>query len=510
MTPALGIGVSSLNADRTAIQATSENISNAQTPGYVRESAQMSALPGGGLQGVGDGVEVTTVAQATSALLSANNWQAQGALSRLGSLQQTLSAVENVFPLATQPGSASATGTSATSSASISGQLATFWSSWDAIAQSPSALAPRTQVVNEAQSLVVSFHEAATQLSQISSNVGKQLTDQVTQVNALLGQAASLNQSIVTTKGAMGNPNQLQDQLNQVIGTLSQLAGVDVRTQSDGAVTIAIGGVTVVQGDTVTKLQLVPPSTATHTYAVTTTSGIPVGVGSGSIAGLLQAANQYIPKYLGQLNAVATSLATAVNEQLAQGYTATWTKTGGTSGKAHPLFVGATGTHFTATGIAVSTAVAADPALIAASAQKPPPTTPPVTPPTPNPAANTGANAQAMAELATAQTFPGSTPLKPTQPLVPTPTTAKRPMMMAGARYQTLVQGMGADTQGVDSQLAAQTSVAAQAQQALQSVSGVNLDQELSNLLGYQQNYEASAKLLATVDATVQSLLQAV
>jgi flagellar hook-associated protein FlgK len=115
-----------------------------------------------------------------------------------------------------------------------------------------------------------------------------------------------------------------------------------------------------------------------------------------------------------------------------------------------------------------------------------------------------------MAELSTRQTFPGTTPTHPTVPLVKTPTTPAKAMMMPGARYQTLVQGMGADTQGVDSQLASQTSVAAQAQQALQSVSGVNLDQELTNLLGYQQNYEASAKLLATVDATVQSLLQAV
>ena len=78
------------------------------------------------------------------------------------------------------------------------------------------------------------------------------------------------------------------------------------------------------------------------------------------------------------------------------------------------------------------------------------------------------------------------------------------------AAYQTLVQNIGADTQNVNSQLDAQTSVANQAEQAQQAVSGVNMTQELTNLVTFQQNYEASAKLMTVVDATVQSLLTAV
>lgn len=473
MTQALSIGVSSLNADRTAIDATSENVANAQTPGYVRESAQLAALPGGGNLGIGSGVAVTTVAQATSALLSANSWQAQGALSNLASLQQTLSAVENVFPLATQPATSSASGTSATSSASISGQLATFWSSWDAVAQSPASLAPRTQIVDQARSLAVSFNEASTQLTQISTNSVQQLGDQVHQVDTLLAQAASLNQSIITTKGAAGNPNQLEDQLRAVVSTLSQLAGVNVRTQTDGTATVSIGGVTVVQGDSVSPLSVV---TASGKAVVVATPGkVHVPVTSGSIAGLLSAVNTYIPQYRSQLDTVANDLKTAVNGQLAQGYTAT-----GASGLTYPLFTG-TG----ATGLKVNQTIVKDPGLLAASATA-----------TPTTAANNGGNAQAMAELANGNKKTPATPTK----TVPSP----------DAAYQTMVQNIGADTQSIDNQLQAQTSVATQAQQALQSVSGVNIDQELTNLLGYQQNYQASAKLLATVDTTIQSLLQAV
>jgi len=104
---------------------------------------------------------------------------------------------------------------------------------------------------------------------------------------------------------------------------------------------------------------------------------------------------------------------------------------------------------------------------------------------TPKAASNNGAVAQAMAELGTTKTGPD-------------------------AKYQTLVENIGASTQSVNDQLQAQTAVATQAKEALQSVSGVNVTEELASLLSFQQNYEASAKVLTTVDATVQALLQAV
>lgn len=500
MTQALGIGVSSLQADTAAIDAVSENVANAQTPGYVSEAAQLSSLPGGDPLGIGDGVEVKTVAQANSALLSANNWQAQGALANLGILQQTLTAIENVFPLATQPAS-SAAGTSATSSASISGQLASFWSAWDSIAQNPSSMAPRTQIVDMAQSLVVSLGEASTQLTQVSTNAKKELTVQVSQVDNLIGQVASLNKSIVTTKGSGGNPNQLEDELRAVISTLSQLAGVDVRIQAGGTATVSIGGVTVVQDTTVSTLEIETTKGAAKVVALAPgakggKTGVTVPVGSGSIAGLLSGINKYVPEYQSQLNEVATALATEVNGKftastrttpmknygLANGYTAS-----GASGETYPLFVitGKTGGTAAST-ITVNAAIVANPALLAASATQ-----------TPKAAVNNGANAQAIAELGT------------TTARIPGTTSATR-ITGPDAAYQKMVQNIGADTQSVNNQLQAQTSVAAQAQQALQAITGVNVDQQLTDLLGFQQNYEASAKLLATVDATIQSLLQAV
>jgi flagellar hook-associated protein 1 FlgK len=453
---ALSIADSSLNAERTAIAVTAENVSNAKTPGYVRESATLTSVPGDS-SGVGAGVAVSTVAQATNALLSANNYQAQGTLSNLTSAQQILTAIENVFPL----GQGASGSTSSSTNSSLAGQLSSFWSNWDNVNADPSAPAPRSQIIQSAQGIVQSLNEAATQLSQIGANASAELGNQVESLNSLLTQAASLNQSILTVSTGGGDPAQLKDQMNAVLGQLSQYAGVTVRTQANGTSNVGISGVNVVAGNLAATLSVTNASGTTTLVA--SPGGIATPVTSGSIAGLLSGINQFVPQYRAQLDAVANSLATTVNTQLAAGYTAS-----GTSGATEPLFVGAG-----AQNIALNAAVVADPTLIAAASS------------TGTAATNDGSNAQAMAELG----------ISPSGPDV---------------AYQNLIQSVGSATQSVISQVGAQSSVANQAQAALASSSGVNLDTELTNLMSYQQNYEASAKLLTTISQAMQSLIAAV
>ncbi|MHB1972938.1 MAG: flagellar hook-associated protein FlgK [Acidimicrobiales bacterium] len=476
MDQGLSIAISGLNASMAQIDATTQNIANSQTPGYVTESATLAALPGGGTVDVGGGVQVTSIAQANDLLLSANNLQAQGALSNLGALQQVLTGIESVFPLG-QNSSASSTQSANTS---IAGQLSNFWSAWDAVAQDPSSLAPRTQIVDMAQGLATSLNEAATQLGQLATNTASQLGTNVGQVNNLLAQVASLNQSIVTAKSGGSGASALNDQLQNALGQLASLAGVSVGMQENGTAQVSIGGVTLVQGNTADTLAavgsvgsgFVVSAYPTAADASSSTDGVKVAVSSGSIAGLLTGVNATIPQYQASLNTVASDLATTVNNQLAQGYSVVTAGTSPTytSGAADPLFVG-----IGAAGISVNTSVVANPQLVAAIGSA---SGSPIGP-------NDASNAQAMAELGTVSTGPD-------------------------LAYQNLVQGIGADTQNANSQVASQTAVASQAQQALQAVSGVNQNTQLTDLMQYQANYQASAKVVSVIDQTIQSLLAAV
>jgi len=444
---ALNIAASGLDAQQTAMDTISQNLTNANTPGYVSESVQLAPNAGGDLLGVGDGVRTVGVTQNSDRLLATNALQTQGILSQTTSLQQILQGAQAVFP---EP-----------SSSGISAALSSFWQSWDAISQDPSNPAPRTQVVDQAQNIVSDFQQASQQLSNLEGNAQTQVTAAVTQANTMLQQVASLNVQISDAKGAGSPPNALIDQQNEIMSQLATSIGAVSVPQSDGTVNVDVGGITLVQGSWSDTINATGGTGAMSLVAQS--SGATIPASSGSVSGQLAAINQYLPSYQSQLDATANALASTVNTQLSLGFTAT-----GASGAADPLFQGSG-----AAGLSVNGAVATDPQLIAASSTNVLPD-----------ATNNGANAQAMAELYNAPTGPDN-------------------------QYQSLIEGLGSQVQAVNNQVQAQTSVANAAQQNLQAIQGVNTNDQMVQMLTYQQAYQASAKLISTVDTMMQALIQA-
>ncbi len=444
---ALSIAASGLNAQQTAMDTISENLTNANTPGYISEKVDLTANAGGDLLGVGDGVRVVGVSQNGDGLLATNAQQSQGVLAQSSALQQVLQGAQAVFP---EP-----------SSAGISADLSTFWQSWDAISQNPSNPAPRTAVVDLAQSLASDFQQASQQLSNLQNNAQAQVTTSVAETNTMLQQVATLNGQITTTEGSGAPANALIDQRNQILNQLASSVGAVGVSEPNGTMNVDVGGVTLVQGtwsDTVTST-----GGAGNMHLVAQASGVTIPASAGSMAGQLAAINQYLPAYQSQLDTTANDLASTVNTQLAAGYTAS-----GASGSGFPLFQGSG-----AAGLTVNAAIVNNPQLIAASSTGTLPD-----------ASNDGGNAQAMAELYNSPTGPD-------------------------VNYQSLIQGLGSQVQAVNNQVQAQTSVANASQENLQSIVGVNTNDEMVQMLTYQQAYQASAKLVSTVDTMMQSLIQA-
>jgi flagellar hook-associated protein 1 FlgK len=73
-----------------------------------------------------------------------------------------------------------------------------------------------------------------------------------------------------------------------------------------------------------------------------------------------------------------------------------------------------------------------------------------------------------------------------------------------------LISGAGAQAQQVNTAQTAQSAVNSQAQTNLQSVTGVNLDQEAANLMQWQQAYQASAQALAVANGLFTTLIDSV
>ena len=442
----LNIASSGIDAAQTAMDTIAQNLSNANTPGYVTETAEMAAFPSTGSMEPGGGVRVMNIAQAGDQLMTTSAQQTSAALAQSTALQQVLSQAQLTFQ---EP-----------SSTGLANDLNNFWQSWDAVASNPSSQAGRIQVIDNAQTLTSDLQQAQQQLATTATNAANQLDTTVQGANSLLSEVAKLNGQIVQTRAAGGSPDSLIDQRNAAMDQLAAAIGATDKPQTDGSIQVVVGGISLVQGNTADQISLQHSS---GTYSIIDNANrVSLPTTSGSAAGLIAAVNSYLPSYQSQLDSVAGNLANVVNGQLASGFTAS-----GTAGQ--PLF---TGTN--AGNIAVNQAVIADPTQLAASSTS---TLPDAT--------NNGTNAQALAELSSAPNGPD-------------------------AVYRTLILNIGNQVSGVQSQVQAQTSVANAAKQNLQSLVGVNPNDQLVSLLNFQQNYQASAKVISTVDQAVQSLLNSV
>lgn len=469
MSASLNIAASGIDAAQTAMDTIAQNLSNANTPGYVAETANLVANPGGDLLGVGDGSRVVSVTQTNDGLLLANVQQSQGALSQSSALQQVLQQAQLSFQ---EP-----------SSSGLSADLSSFWQAWDQIAQNPSTPAPRQQVLDLAGNLATDLHQASQELDTTVQNATSELqNDVIPEANRLLKQVAGLNAQILGTQSTGGSPNALIDQRNQAMDQLAKDIGAVGTTKPDGSYQVTVGGAPVVQGGWADSLSLAGSGGTLSIVSNSSQAAVPVtqGTAAGLLAGVTHITgipgDPTNPGYRGMLDQVANDLAATVNSQLTAGYTVTSSGTPATytATKGVPLFTPTSG-PVTASNIVVGIT---DPTQLAAASAS-------SVSPSAQGGLNDGSNAQAVADLWNSSSGPDVT-------------------------YRNLVQTVGDNVSAVNNQVQAQTAVANAAQQNLQAVAGVDPNQQMISLMNFQQAYQASAKVISTTDSAVQSLLAAV
>lgn len=508
----LSIALSGIEAQAAGMNTASNDLANVGTAGYVREQVNLSPV---GTNAVGEGVAVQSVTQVTNAVLDAGALAASALSAGANARSSVLVEAQAAFP---EPGPSG-----------LQAQLSSFWSSFDTLAATPSSLAARQQVVDQAQVVASTLNGSSGKLQGDYSQVAQEVSTAVARDNALLRQIAQLNTAVVGAQPT-GGAAALVDQRSQLLGQLASNLGVTTSTQANGSLDVLLGSVTLVQGAHVTPLA----ATASTPAGTGSWSGQELGVSAqlgsgrgasavalspgGTVGGLLAAAGQ-VQGFQTQLDAVAADLAGAVNTALAAGTyyqrssgsagTTTWTPTSG----GPPLFVAGRASVTTsasgvpaglgASNISVNGAIAGLPgtgasgdlALIAAGG--PPTGTPPAFP-----GPNDGTNAQALAALAA-----GSVDAQGNFALPGSPVNG---LASPDASYQRFVGSLGTAVAGAQSQAQLARSQASAASAAQQGVSGVNPNEELTSMVQYQNAYQASAKALATIESTIQSLLSTV
>src|ERR1700722_18789817 len=215
LSSALATAMSGLRANQAALSITSSNIANAQTPGYVVQSANQVALASGGFD---TGVQVTGVNRDLDGFVQ-NQLRTETA--GAGYADQTANILGQLQSLYGTPGG---TGTLETA-------FNNFTTALQALSTSSSGLSSQTTALGAAQALAQQLNSTSQGIQTLRSNAEQDIGASVTQANADLNQIAAINvklQGLQPTDPAVAT---LSDQRDQAINDLAKF--VDVKTTTD-------------------------------------------------------------------------------------------------------------------------------------------------------------------------------------------------------------------------------------------------------------------------------------
>ncbi|MGX7681043.1 flagellar hook-associated protein FlgK [Jatrophihabitans sp. DSM 45814] len=325
-------------------------------------------------------------------------------------------------------------------------QLNDMWNAWSAVANHPDDASARSVVLQSAATVATSLNTTSKALSDLATSATATLDQTVVDINTAAGSLATINAAIAIANATGTNTNSLADQRDSLLLKLADAAGTQATVQPDGSATVTLGGQTLVSGLTASTVAV----TASNTLTV---NGAAAGTAGGTAQGLVDALNTTLPAYAAKLDAVAAALSSTVNAAHQAGYDLS----------------GATGTPFFSGNTAATIAVAVtDPAKIAASG---------------TPGGNfDGSTAKALAAFGSKTGGADDT-------------------------YKSMVSTLASDVQRASQTAAVQSAVVTNADAQQQSVSGVSFDEETANMLTYQRAYQASARVLTTVDDMLDTLI---
>jgi flagellar hook-associated protein 1 FlgK len=457
----IGMSARSLEAQQAGIEVAGNNIANVNNPAYARQELNLATTTsvdtGAGLEGTG--VQAVSVQQIRSALLDRQITTEQSSSGYLSSQQSALGFAQAALGEQID----STTSTASGSSGSIAQGLSDLLNEFQNLSTQPTSMAERQVLLQKASALAGQFNQVQQRLDSLNTNLNSSVQSDVGNANQILSSIADLNDQITTAQINTGStPNNLIDLRQQKIEQLGNLVNFTTAAQPDGAVNITVGGVLMVSGKNISDTLQAYDAGGGQMLVRATTAGTPLTLTGGTIAGSIDVRDGAVKTLSTSLDTLASQLIDQVNTIHDSGFSLT-----GSSNQ--PFF---TGTD--ARTIAVNTTLLNNPALIQASGVS----------------GVTGDNTVALAlgQLAN----------------VPQAGLSNQTFSQS---YDQTVSALGQSLSTVNGQVTDEQTVQQMLQQQRSSVSGVSLDEEMTNLSTYQRAYQASAHLLNIVDAMLDTLI---
>lgn len=444
----LATALSGLTAAQGALEATTNNVANVNTPGYSREVPVLVASDPVVVDPLtlGTGVTLKTIESVSDPILESQIQQETQTQGQLSSLVSALNQTQTSF-------------TSSTSD--IGTAISNFFDSVNQLSTSPADLSLRQGVLTAAGNVASAFNVAANNLTSQRSSLDSSVEQMVGQINQLTQQIAQLNGQISSIQNTGQNPGTFIDQRTQLIDRLSSLVDVSVIPTDNSLTLTTANGTALVAGQKSFALSTAPDRSGVQ-HISSQGSDITSTIVSGQLGGVLQARDQQIPAIQTQLDTLAAGFVNAVNH----------VQTGGTDLNGNP------GTNLfnpppaSGTGAAASLSVAiTDPSLIAASSDG---------------TTGSNGNAEALYALRNSSVIDGESPSE---------------------YYSSIVFNVGNAASNANAEQSASNLVLQQLNDQRSSVSGVSLDEEAANMMRYQQAYAASAQVITTINTMMQDVI---
>lgn len=294
----LNLSLRALLAEQRSIDTTAHNISNANTVGYTRQEAVLTAatpfnLQAGALQNgagaqLGQGVDVLTYRRMRDLF---GDLQFRGQTTSAGQQQTTARALDQAQDLLQEP-----------TDDGLNAVIGKFFDAWSSLANQPESSAAKANVLGQAKNVVTALGQVSAGLTALQGSAASEIT-QLTAANGPIGSMANelgqLETSITRAMSAGESPNDLLDRRDVLLDQLSQYARVSVTDNGGGSISVQFGDA---------AAPLTNGATVTWPQPLTAAAGGKLGALSD-----LASATGTLGSYLTNLDGVASGLASSVN-----------------------------------------------------------------------------------------------------------------------------------------------------------------------------------------------------
>ncbi len=452
----LEIGRRALRAQMKGMEVSGQNVANANTPGYSRQRVDLQAIAVPLVPGIslspGRGVEVAAVQRINSQFYRSQLNRTLAHLSFWESRQETFRGAEVILMEPEEHG--------------INRLLGDFFDVWHELSTSPESAAVRTSLREHTVTFTRTVQEVYRRCGELRLSVQEEMEQRVEEINFLAKEIAAMNEKVALMYHLGDTSNELLDQLDRAVEQLSALVEVQVCPKLNGAVEIFAGGHLLVQGHH--SFSLAVDSGNGDTVEVVSHRGRPLTLQSGRLAALQESVNVIIPGVQEELDRVVSRLVEEVNALHRGGF--------GLDGSGNRDFFNpiAPGPVPPSLQFSLAGDLLQDPALIAAASRSGEP--------------GNGETALAVARLREA------------------------PVMQGGTAsiidyYRGMIASLGVEGQECERMVGAYSAAEAQLSERYQSIAGVNLDEEMLNMVQFQHAWHAASLFIKSVDEMLAVLL---